>query len=115
VREQQPERDAELEEVPDQIEQQPRSARGVFRVLERRVGDDRRAGRPIGVDRKCVLAGADVALPDAAQAERFKMPDQIAVAGTRLGKGTYTAQVRDERRDSSPWRRVEVSLAALEV
>ena len=51
----------------------------------RRVGDDR-IGRAVMVERKRILAGADVAGIDAAQAEGFQMPDQRAVASTRLGE-----------------------------
>ena len=39
------------------------------------------------VERKRILAGAYVASIDAAQAEGFQVPDQCAIAGTRLGKG----------------------------
>ena len=46
------------------------------------------------VERKRILAAADVAGIDAAQAERFQMPDQVAVAGTRLGKGPDAAARR---------------------
>ena len=72
-------------------------------------------GRAVIVERKRILAGADVAAIDAAQAEGFQMPDQSAVAGTRLGKGPDAAKVRDQRQHRGPWRRVEISLAALEV
>ena len=44
------------------------------------------------------------------------MPDQRAIASTRLGKGSdAAAKVRDQRHHRCPWRRVEISLAALEV
>ena len=46
------------------------------------------------VERKRILAGADVAGIDAAQAERFQMPDQVAVAGAWLGKGSDAAIAR---------------------
>ena len=57
----------------------------------RRIRDDR-IDRAVMVERKRILAGADVAGIDAAQAEGFQMPDQVAVAGTRLGKGPDAAR-----------------------
>ena len=51
-----------------------------------RIGNDR-IGRAVMVERKRILAGADVAGIDAAQAEGFQVPDQIAITGTGLGKG----------------------------
>ena len=72
--------------------------------------------RAVIVKRKRILAAADVAGIDAAQAEGFQVPDQCAIAGTRLGKGVDAlAKVRDQRQHGSPWRRVEIGLAALEV
>jgi hypothetical protein len=76
-----------------------------------RVSDDA-IGRAVGVDRERVLAEANII--DAAQAERFQMLDKIAVAGAWLREGAYAAQVRNQWHDGSPWRRVEVSLAAFE-
>ena len=58
-----------------------------------RIGDDR-VGRAVMVERKRILAGADVAGIDATQAERFQMPDQITVAGTGLGEGSDPAARR---------------------
>ena len=72
-------------------------------------------GRAVMVEHKRILAGADVAAIDAAQAEGFQMPDQGAVAGTGLGKAADAAKVRDQRHHCCPWRRVEIGLAALEV
>jgi hypothetical protein len=64
-----------------------------------------------------ILASADVAAVDAAQAEGFQIPNQIAFASAGLGKGSDSAgaKERDQRRHRLRWRRVEVALAALEV
>jgi hypothetical protein len=45
------------------------------------------------------------------------MPDQIAFASARLGKGSDAtkAKVWNQRHHCCPWRRIEISLAALEV
>jgi hypothetical protein len=42
------------------------------------------------------------------------MPDQRAITGALLGKATDAAKLRDQRRHRRPWRRIEISLAALE-
>ena len=44
-----------------------------------------------------VMPGADVAAIAAAQTDRFKMPDQRTITGTRLGKATDTAKMRNQR------------------
>ena len=48
------------------------------------------------VDRKRILAGADVTAIDASQSERFQMPDKVAIttAGLREGLDTRSAKVR---------------------
>ena len=43
------------------------------------------------------------------------MPDQSAVPSTRLGKGPDATKARNQRYHCRPWRRVEISLTALEV
>ncbi|MET4240774.1 hypothetical protein [Bradyrhizobium sp. RT10b] len=43
------------------------------------------------------------------------MPDKVALASTRLGKGPDATEVRDQRGHSGPWRRVEIGLAAFKV
>ena len=79
------------------------------------VGDDRVRFVAVGIDRKRVLAGADVAAIDASQLVRFQMPNQIAIAGARFGESANATQVRDQGRHSSPWCRIEVGFAAFEV
>ena len=80
---------------PVRVEQQP-GRRDALKVLDqpvhqlagvRRVRDDR-IGRAVMVERKRILAGADVAGIDTAQAKGFQVPDQRAVTSTRLGKGS---------------------------
>src|SRR4051812_16163225 len=80
----------------------------------RRIRDDA-IGRAKMVERKRILTAADVATIDALQSELFKMPDQVALASARLGKGPDVVQVRNQRDHRSPWCWVEVGLAALEV
>jgi hypothetical protein len=43
------------------------------------------------------------------------VPDQIAFTGAGRGKGSDAAKLRNQRHRRSPWRRVEISLAALEI
>ena len=79
-----------------------------------RVRDDR-IGRAVMVECKRILTVTDVAGIDTAQAEDFQMPHQCAVASTRLGKAADATKVRNQRDHCCRWRRVEISLAALEV
>jgi hypothetical protein len=54
------------------------------------------ASRTAAADkRERVLAGRNVAGIDAAQAEGFQVPRQIAVAGARLGECTHAVQMRN--------------------
>ena len=80
----------------------------------RRVRDDR-VGRAVMVERKRILAGADVAGIDAAQAERFQMPDQRAVASTGLGKGADRREGTESAAPPLPVASGRNRLAALEV
>ena len=108
--------------LPVRVQQQPRR-RDVLEVRDQpvhhvagigRICDDR-IGRAVMVERKRILAGTDVAAIDTAQAEGFQMPDQRAVAGTRLGKACGRREDAGSAAPPLPWRRVEISLAALEV
>jgi hypothetical protein len=57
------------------------------------------------LERECILAAANVASIDTAQAERFQVADQRAVAGTRLGKGS-DATAAKMRKSAAPQRPV---------
>src|SRR6478672_10912347 len=78
---------------------------------------DDRISRAVIVERKRVLTVVDVAAIDAAQAKGFQVPDQRAITRARLGKGSDApaAKVRNQRHHCCPWRRIEISFAALEV
>ena len=67
------------------------------------------------VERKRILAAADVAGIDAAQPEGFQMAHQRAVTAARLGERAHAAQLRDQRQHRRARRRVEIALTALEV
>jgi hypothetical protein len=73
------------------------------------------AGTPVPVIAPHSRFHRDVALIDAAQPEGFQMPDKRTVTAARLGKRPDAAQVRDQRHHRCPWRRIEISLAALEI
>jgi hypothetical protein len=116
------ERHGLLSRRPVRVQQQP-GWRNALKVRDkpvhqlagvRRVRNDR-VNRTIMIEGKRILTGADVAGVDAAQAKGFQVPDQIAGAGTRLGKFLHAAKVRDQRHYCRPWRRVEISLATLEL
>src|SRR5262245_57455680 len=109
---------------PIRVQQQP-SWRDTLEMLDkpvhqvagiRRVCDDG-VGGAVTVERKRIVAAADVISVDTVQAEAFEMPHQGAVTGTRLSEGrdAAIAKVRDQGYHCGPWRRVEISLAALEV
>ena len=66
------------------------------------------------VEFKRILAGADVALVGASQAEPFQMSDQRAVAATWLGKGADPVKVRNQRQYRRKWRGVEITLTSLD-
>ena len=57
------------------------------------------------VEFKRILAGADVALVGASQAEPFQMSDQRAVAATWLATGADPVKVRNLRQYRRKWRR----------
>jgi hypothetical protein len=59
----------------------------------RRVRDDA-IGRAVLVESKRILAGANLAGIDTAQAEILEMPYQRAVASTGLGKAADSAKMR---------------------
>ena len=95
--------------LPVRVQQQPRR-RDVLEVRDQpvqhvarpgRIGNDR-IGRAVMVERKRILAGADVAAIDAAQAEGFQMPDQVAITSTRFGKGPDAAREGAESAAARP-------------
>ena len=98
-----------LRDALEVLDQGVHQLAGVGRICNDRIG------HAVLLDRERILAGANVAGIDAAQAEGFKVPDQRPVAGTGLSKAADAAKVRDQRHHCCPWRRVEISLAALEV
>src|SRR4029079_18986280 len=76
---------------------------------------DDSVSRAVMIKFQRILAGPDIASIDTPQTKPFEMAHQVPVAGTGLGEGTDAVQVRNQRHHRCPWRRVEISLTALEV
>ena len=69
------------------------------------------------IEFKRILAGTDIALVGAAQAEPFQVPDQIPVATARLSKGSNSAgtKKRNYRGHCLGWGGVKISFTSLEI